>query len=106
MPDEPTGPEPRDGFPRAAVFVKPKRARPFFGRHPWVLESAVLRVEGDPAAGDVVDLVTHDGQLYECIADNTGQIPSGSPESWTLLPPPVDDLRVVPGSAYDGIGIR
>ena len=63
MPDEPTGPEPRDGFPRAAVFVKPKRARPFFGRHPWVLESAVLRVEGDPAAGDVVDLVTHDGQF-------------------------------------------
>ena len=63
MPDEPTVPEPRDGFPRAAVFVKPKRARPFFGRHPWVLESAVLRVEGDPAAGDVVDLVTHDGQF-------------------------------------------
>lgn len=63
MPDEPTGPEPRDGFPQATVFVKPKRARPFFGRHPWVLESAVLRVEGDPAAGDVVDLVTHDGQF-------------------------------------------
>ena len=63
MPDELTGPEPRDGFPQATVFVKPKRARPFFGRHPWVLESAVLRVEGDPAAGDVVDLVTHDGQF-------------------------------------------
>ncbi len=63
MPDEPAGSEPREGFPQAAVFVKPKRARPFFGRHPWVLDSAVLRVEGDPAGGDAVDLVTHDGQF-------------------------------------------
>ncbi len=63
MPDEPAGAESREGFPQAAVFVKPKRARPFFGRHPWVLESAVLRVEGDPAAGDVVELLTHDGQF-------------------------------------------
>lgn len=47
----------------ATVFVKPKRARPFFGRHPWVLDSAVQRVEGAPSAGDVVDLVTHDGRF-------------------------------------------
>jgi 23S rRNA (cytosine1962-C5)-methyltransferase len=43
------------------VILKPKRARPFFGRHPWVLDSAVQRVEGSPADGDVVDLATHDG---------------------------------------------
>ena len=49
-----------DGLPRATVIVKPKRARPFFGRHPWVLDSAVQAVEGSPADGDVVDLVTHD----------------------------------------------
>lgn len=49
------------GLPLATVFLKPKRARPFFGRHPWVLDSAVLRVDGDPADGDVVDLATHDG---------------------------------------------
>jgi 23S rRNA (cytosine1962-C5)-methyltransferase len=48
------------GLPTATVVLKPKRARPFFGRHPWVLDSAVLRVEGDPADGDVVDLATHD----------------------------------------------
>ena len=47
----------------ATVFVKPKRARPFFGRHPWVLDSAVQRIEGAPSAGDVVDLVTHDGRF-------------------------------------------
>ena len=44
----------------ATVFIKPKRARPFFGRHPWVLESAILRVDGEPASGAVVDVVTHD----------------------------------------------
>jgi len=49
------------GLPTATVLLKPKRARPFFGRHPWVLDSAVLRVEGSAADGDVVDLATHDG---------------------------------------------
>jgi len=52
---------PDDGLPTATVVLKPKRARPFFGRHPWVLDSAGLRVEGDPADGDVVELATHDG---------------------------------------------
>ena len=47
----------------ATVFIKPKRARPFFGRHPWVLESAVLRVHGEPADGAVVDVVTHDNNF-------------------------------------------
>ena len=49
------------GLPAATVVLKPKRARPFFGRHPWVLDTAVLRVEGAPADGDIVDLATHDG---------------------------------------------
>jgi 23S rRNA (cytosine1962-C5)-methyltransferase len=50
-----------DGLPTATVILKPRRARPFFGRHPWVLDSAVDRVEGGPADGEVVDLLTHDG---------------------------------------------
>ncbi|MEI7781677.1 MAG: class I SAM-dependent rRNA methyltransferase [Planctomycetota bacterium] len=45
------------------MILKPKRARPFFGRHPWVLDSAVLRVEGAPTDGAVVDLATHDGNF-------------------------------------------
>jgi 23S rRNA (cytosine1962-C5)-methyltransferase len=45
------------------VILKPKRARPFFGRHPWVLDAAVARVEGSPADGDVVDLATHEGRF-------------------------------------------
>ena len=58
-------PRPADesGMPAARVLVKPKRARPFFGRHPWVLDSAVDRVEGSPADGDVVDLATAEGRF-------------------------------------------
>jgi len=52
-----------DGLPTASVILKPRRARPFFGRHPWVLDSAVDRVEGDPADGAVVDLLSHDGRF-------------------------------------------
>jgi len=60
MPDGPDN-DPGTGLPTATVVLKPKRARPFFGRHPWVLDSAVLRLEGTAAEGDVVDLTTHDG---------------------------------------------
>ncbi len=45
------------GFGRAQVILKPRKSRPFYGRHPWVLESAVERVVGNPADGDVVDLL-------------------------------------------------
>lgn len=51
------------GLPTATVLVKAKRARPFFGRHPWVLDTAIERVEGTPADGDVVDLATHEGRF-------------------------------------------
>jgi len=45
------------------VILKPRKARPFHGRHPWVLDSAVDRVEGDPADGDVVDLHDNKGKF-------------------------------------------
>ena len=41
------------------VILKPRRAGPFFGRHPWVYPGAIERVEGDPTDGTVVDLVSH-----------------------------------------------
>jgi 23S rRNA (cytosine1962-C5)-methyltransferase len=44
------------------VILKPRKARPFFGRHPWVLDSAIERVEGGPADGDVVELCSDGGQ--------------------------------------------
>jgi 23S rRNA (cytosine1962-C5)-methyltransferase len=40
------------------IILKPRKARPFYGRHPWVLDSAVDRIDGAPADGDVVDLLS------------------------------------------------
>jgi len=52
----------------ARVVLKPRKAQPFYGRHPWVLAAAVDRVEPvdgkrDEAAldGQPVDLVTPQG---------------------------------------------
>lgn len=45
------------------VILKPKRAQPFFGRHPWVFAGAVDRVEGTPADGDEVELVSAAGHF-------------------------------------------
>src|SRR5262249_50502288 len=47
----------------ARVLLHPRRARPFYGRHPWVFAGAVAGVEGDPADGDEVDLVAHGGDF-------------------------------------------
>ncbi|MBM3995328.1 MAG: class I SAM-dependent rRNA methyltransferase [Planctomycetes bacterium] len=43
------------------VILKAKRARPFFGMHPWVYAGAIEAVEGTPADGTVVDLVSTAG---------------------------------------------
>jgi 23S rRNA (cytosine1962-C5)-methyltransferase len=40
------------------VILKPKRAQPFFGRHPWVFAGAIDRIDGNPADGDEVELVS------------------------------------------------
>ncbi|MBX3443292.1 MAG: class I SAM-dependent rRNA methyltransferase [Planctomyces sp.] len=45
---------PTDSLPR--VVLKPRRAAPFFNRHPWVFAGAVDRIEGSPEAGDIVDV--------------------------------------------------
>jgi 23S rRNA (cytosine1962-C5)-methyltransferase len=45
------------------VILQPRRARPFYGRHPWVYAGAVESVEGGPADGAVVDLCSHTGQF-------------------------------------------
>jgi 23S rRNA (cytosine1962-C5)-methyltransferase len=45
------------------VILKPKRAQPFFGRHPWVFAGAIERIDGAPADGDEVDLVSTAGNF-------------------------------------------
>lgn len=51
------------GFAVAQAMLKPRKARPFYGRHPWVLDSAIARIVGPAADGDVVDLVTDTGKF-------------------------------------------
>src|SRR5262249_2885283 len=41
------------------VILPPRRARPFYARHPWVFAGAIAQVDGAPADGDVVDLYSH-----------------------------------------------
>lgn len=45
------------------VRLKPRKARPFYGRHPWVLDAAIAAVSDRPADGDVVDLTADDGRF-------------------------------------------
>lgn len=45
------------------VVLKPRRAQPFFGRHPWVFSGAIARVTGEPQAGAEVALVTEHGEF-------------------------------------------
>ena len=45
------------------VILKPRRARPFFARHPWVFDTSIQRVEGDPKAGAEVEVATTEGQF-------------------------------------------
>jgi 23S rRNA (cytosine1962-C5)-methyltransferase len=45
------------------VILRPRRARPFYGRHPWVYPGAIAAVEGEPADGAEVDLVSHTGNF-------------------------------------------
>jgi 23S rRNA (cytosine1962-C5)-methyltransferase len=45
----------------ARVVLRQRRARPFYGRHPWVFAGAIATVEGDPIDGAEVDLVADSG---------------------------------------------
>lgn len=47
----------------ARVILQPRRARPFYGRHPWVYAGAIAAVEGAPGDGDVVELFSHTGHF-------------------------------------------
>lgn len=45
-----------------SIHLKAGRDRPLRGRHPWVLSGSVERLEGEPAAGDAVRVVSSDGE--------------------------------------------
>jgi 23S rRNA (cytosine1962-C5)-methyltransferase len=45
------------------VILLPKRARPFYGGHPWVYAGAIASIQGEPADGDEVELLSHAGHF-------------------------------------------
>lgn len=47
-------------LPRAVL--KPRKANPFYARHPWVLDSAIQTFQGDPADGAEIDLISDKGK--------------------------------------------
>jgi 23S rRNA (cytosine1962-C5)-methyltransferase len=51
---------PRSTAPK--VYLKERRALPFFSRHPWVFAGAIQRIEGDPQPGTEVTLHAADGR--------------------------------------------
>src|SRR5262245_40151099 len=51
----------------ARVVLKPRKALPFYGRHPWVLASAVDRVEPTSIASE--HLADFDGQVVDLLND-------------------------------------
>ena len=46
----------------AHVFLKPRRAQPFYHRHPWVFEGAIERIEGPQEVGTEAILHTERGE--------------------------------------------
>ena len=54
----------------------------------------------------VGDLVMHDGQLFRAKTANTNKVPPANPADWEQLARPADDVRVAPGSTYEGMGVQ
>lgn len=51
---------PTGAVPRAVL--KPRKANPFYARHPWVLDSAIHSFQGDPTDGAPIDLFSDKGK--------------------------------------------
>jgi 23S rRNA (cytosine1962-C5)-methyltransferase len=47
----------------ARATIPPDRIMPFIRRHPWVFERAITRIQGNPADGDLIDLVSPEGEF-------------------------------------------
>lgn len=45
------------------VRLKPRKALPFFSRHPWVFQGAISELTGDPQPGDLVELRSYKGEF-------------------------------------------
>lgn len=63
--------------------------------------------DGSPVTYELGDIALVDGQPWECTLATcaAGNAPPDTPSEWAALPPFPDDVRVVPGTAYDGLGL-
>jgi len=69
----------------------------------WTDQATVGRLE--PVAYEVGDIAIVDGVLYEALSENTGVSPPDNPAVWSALPAPRDDVRVLRGSDFAGMGL-
>jgi 23S rRNA (cytosine1962-C5)-methyltransferase len=46
-----------------SVVLKPGKEKPVRNRHPWIFSGAVARIQGEPADGDTVDILDHQGRF-------------------------------------------
>jgi len=51
------------GYGVALVVLRRRKAGPFIGRHPWVFDTAVDRIDGNADDGDIVELVSDKGKF-------------------------------------------
>lgn len=49
-------------MPISRIVLKPGRHDSLLRRHPWVFSGAVHRIDGNPASGETVDVLSKDGQ--------------------------------------------
>ncbi|HMO36660.1 MAG TPA: class I SAM-dependent rRNA methyltransferase, partial [Gemmatales bacterium] len=47
----------------AKVILHPRRAKPFYARHPWVFPGAIAEIEGTPKDGEAVEVYSHGGSF-------------------------------------------
>lgn len=45
----------------ARILLQPRRAKPFYARHPWVFPGAIDEIEGETKDGDAVEVYSHGG---------------------------------------------
>jgi 23S rRNA (cytosine1962-C5)-methyltransferase len=45
----------------ARILLHPRRAKPFYARHPWVFSGAIAKIEGEPQDGEAVQIFSHGG---------------------------------------------
>ncbi|MER3416882.1 MAG: class I SAM-dependent rRNA methyltransferase [Gemmataceae bacterium] len=47
----------------AKAILLPKKAKPFFARHPWIFSGAIAAIEGDPQDGSEIEVYSHGGHF-------------------------------------------